>query len=129
WTPWGTGFEAKRPGSLEVTSSKLADVALIAPVSLQPARYEISAVIRGIVEGHAHVSLHGVKKLIDIPAGDYSNSATFSTILDVDAPGFQGQLAFGLGGWAQGAGQVTLESLHLVPQPSFKHCEPANAHE
>lgn len=122
WTPWPSpeAVEVSHDaGVVALASQALADVALTTPITFEPGTHRIAVVLSGEVQGRAHVSLHGDRKLIDIPEGDYSAGQEFATAFQVDPPGFKGQLSFGLGGWAVGAGRLRLVRLELGP---FRGC-------
>ncbi|MGM9452443.1 hypothetical protein ACTAZI_03815 [Legionella bozemanae] len=100
--------------TLNIKSIKhLVDAALIIPLTLPEGVYQISAKVRGkVVAGSGHISLHGLKKLINIPVGSYNKPTKFSTIFQiVKNPNNRYILAFGLGGWAQGQGHIQLKDV------------------
>lgn len=109
-------IEAGAKSRLEVKSQKNDDYCLIAPLKLSPGLYRFSAVISGKVDGlptgAAHLSIHGKSKLISIPAGTYS-SQPFESYYDAPSGALEAQIAFGLGGWSLGRGEVVLEKLTI----------------
>ncbi|HHT0592301.1 TPA: hypothetical protein ACTXXA_000904 [Legionella anisa] len=100
--------------TLNIKSIKhLVDAALIIPLTLPEGVYQISAKVSGqVMVGSGHISLHGLKKLINIPVGSYNKPTKFSTIFQiVKKPKNRYILAFGLGGWTQGQGHIQLKDV------------------
>ncbi|MCE0723361.1 hypothetical protein [Legionella resiliens] len=100
--------------TLAIKSTKqLVDAALIIPLTLPEGVYQISAKVMGqVTAGSGHISLHGLKKLINIPVGNYNKPTKFSTIFQIiEKPKSRYVLAFGLGGWTQGRGHIQLKDV------------------
>lgn len=120
WQPWQSPFIKSGlkvsfdTSTLGIKSTKhLVDAALIIPVTLPVGVYQISAEVTGqVVAGSGHISLHGLKKLINIPVGSYTKPTKFSTIVQInDKTKNKYFLSFGLGGWAQGRGHIQLNDI------------------
>ena len=116
WQLWDSNPQSKisyKTTKRSINSgAHLVDAALITPLQLSEGTYQIFVKIKGKVEeGSAHLSLHGVQKLITIPTANYDKPAEFSAIFTVGAHGFNGVLAFGLGGWSSGRGSIQLNNL------------------
>jgi hypothetical protein len=118
WARWGALTSGSRddPVTRTVSSPTQGDFGLIAPLHLRPGVYRIRANIAGVItgppQGAAHISLHGKEKLINIQAGDYEQGKDF-TGYSSQVRGFDGYIAFGLGGWSRGAGWIRLNALTI----------------
>ncbi len=129
WKPWHGLPEnhesevQKKLNPPRITSHRWVDSGFISPVRLDPGIYRLTATISGRVEGPdpspGHVSLHGIRELLKIPAGVYKDATRFSTIFRVPAGGFEGHLSFGLGGWGVGRGSLQLNSLQIERLESY----------
>jgi len=115
WSPWpgsvpGVAFDM---ATMTLSSAKPVDVGLVRPLQLRAGRYRIrlqlSGKLTGPQSGAAHLSILGKRKLITIPPGEYT-SQVFEMSFE-SATSVSETLAFGLGGWAAGAGTLRLESL------------------
>lgn len=111
WTPWpgtlpGVTLDAR---TLTVSSATPVDAGLIKPIRLSAGRYQFRLQVSGKLTGPAHLSLHGKRKLLPIPPGEYA-SHTFEIPFESSEP-VEEVLAFGLGGWGTGAGTLTMERL------------------
>jgi len=118
WVRWGalTSGSLDDPVTRTVSSPTQGDFGLIAPMHLRPGVYRfranITGVVTGLPQGAAHISLHGIEKLINIQPGDYERGKDF-TGYSSQPRGFDGYVAFGLGGWSRGAGWIRLNSLTI----------------
>jgi hypothetical protein len=118
WQRWGamTSGSQDDPATRTVSSPTEGDFGLISPVRLLPGVYRIRAniagAITGLPQGAAHISLHGREKLINIQPGNYEQGKDFTGYSSMPG-GFQGYIAFGLGGWSRGAGWIRLNALTI----------------
>lgn len=135
WTPWNSPDGARmafHDGTPEVQSAQPIDGGFFT----QEFRIKGSILIRASFEGEiagtgthaAHLSLHGKQPIITLPAGRYTSTQSYQGIL----PALEGEalqrLSFGLGGWAEGSGNLRLVRLEVfqlrvdeggaVPAPS-----------
>ncbi|MDP2109750.1 MAG: hypothetical protein Q8N48_14125 [Thiobacillus sp.] len=135
WTPWNSPDGARmasHDGIPEVESARPIDGGFFT----QEFRIKGSILIRASFEGEiagtgthaAHLSLHGKQPIITLPAGRYTSTQSYQGIL----PTLEGEalqrLSFGLGGWAEGSGNIRLMRLEVfqlrvdgggaVPAPS-----------
>jgi hypothetical protein len=102
-----------------IASRTLVDAGLTAPLKLEPGVYRLIADVTGRLDGPGngpgHISLHGKRKLLWIPSGDYTKGATFCIEFNISSE-FNGYLSFGLGGWEKGRGHLKLNNLVIEPQ-------------
>ena len=118
WAPWPGPLAnvTLDPNSFTVASTKLVDAGLVKTLRLTAGRYHIvlkvSGKVTGPASGAAHLSILGKSKLISIPPGEY-DSTLFEAPFESSIP-ISETLAFGLGGWALGAGTLRLEGLTFI---------------
>jgi hypothetical protein len=120
WTPWNSPDGVRmeiHDGAPEVQSTRPIDGGFFT----QEFRIKGSTLIRARFEGEiagtgthaAHLSLHGKQPVITLPAGRYTSTQSYQGIL----PALEGEalqrLSFGLGGWAEGSGNLRLTRLEV----------------
>lgn len=116
WKLWGnkkTIISSNKRNDVFIKSNILTDNALLAPIHLNYGLYHVTVTVTGYVTGQAHVSLFAERKLINIPAGNYLKPTTFQTTFMINQKNYAGLLAFGLGGWGEGAGDIKLRNLQI----------------
>lgn len=120
WTPWNSPDGARMAfhnGIPEVQSARPVDGGFFTQEFRINGSTFISASFEGEIAGTgthaAHLSLHGKQPVITLPPGKYTSTQSYQGIL----PAFEGEplqrLSFGLGGWAEGSGNLRLTRLEV----------------
>lgn len=126
WRPWrvpeiGVHFDSVHH---EISTPEPVDEAFVVTKPLPAGRYVLELAVEGTVSPDgpvgAHVSLHGLRKIISLPPGDYTPGSRIFGLLDLPESPEPIQFAFGFGGWGKGAGQLrfvtaTLHKLERKP--------------
>lgn len=121
WTPYGEPQGASVAIENDVptlASTQPVDIGLYTQELILDRPVLVRASFEGKVAGGApraaHLSLLGIKPIFSLPDGAYTASDEFFAVLP--AQGAKPvRLAFGLGGWARGSGNLRLTSLELYP--------------
>lgn len=116
WQVWGPArADTVRA---EISSETPVDSALVGSQVLQPGSYLVTACmswdVQGPPAGAAHVSIQGIRKLIEIPTSREQHACR-SAQAEIPSAGSAARIAFGLGGWSTGKGRIRMEKLTIQP--------------
>lgn len=117
WSIWNEESQSNTYYDIQhytIKSNSPVDVALMSKIKLDRGTYIVYANVTGEVnrfdDTGAHLSLHGLRKIIDISPGKYEDFE-IKSILKIDSDGYDGYLDFGLGGWGKSSGSIKLNDL------------------
>jgi len=120
WKPWNTptgvlaNTETGRPrieSPHPVDAGFVTDEIEIKDTILIRANFE--GEIQGVGTHAAHLSLHGIQPIITLPTGEYKASQSFQGLVASQNQTPKQRLSFGLGGWAEGSGKLSLINLNF----------------
>ncbi|WP_313568876.1 hypothetical protein [Acetoanaerobium noterae] len=102
---------------LTIKSEEPVDTSFTCQIKLSEGVYlvyiNVSGYINKIDQSGAHLSFHGVTKIIDIQPGKYNN-AELKKIVKIDEDGYDGMIDFGIGGWGKSSGNIQLNDIIIM---------------
>lgn len=121
WTSWNADSGAKLNvlnHVPEIGSSKPIDAGFYSQeLTLRGPLVVIAAFDGDLVDAvgshAAHISLFGKQPVLLLPPGRYTSGKEFQAVIPRVEPNGRSRLAFGLGGWALGSGQLRLTKLDV----------------